>query len=150
MGDFTFDLGWFGLADWWQNRLPDVLPRQFRHTGPPAPGGLDQHPAQPGGPPLVPRACSTSLPLLTQHRRSPIFVAFDVPVARGEDVRALPLALRKAVLKRLAKGARCWIAITDGVPRARAAGCSNSSPRWTSRDRGEAPLRSAERSGGRS
>ena len=36
-------------------------------------------------------------------RRPPIFVAFDVPVARGEDVRALPLARRKAVLGRLAR-----------------------------------------------
>jgi ATP-dependent DNA ligase len=49
-------------------------------------------------------------------RRPPIFVAFDVLVARGEDVRALPLARRKAVLRRLAKGARRWIAIADGVP----------------------------------
>ena len=29
------------------------------------------------------------------RRRSPIFVAFDVLVARGEDVRSLPLAVRK-------------------------------------------------------
>ena len=33
-----------------------------------------------------------------------------------EDVRASPLARRKAVLKRLAKGARRWIALVDGVP----------------------------------
>ena len=45
--------------------------------------------------------------------RLPIFVAFDVLVARGEDVRALPLACR---LKRLAKDARRWIALADGVP----------------------------------
>src|SRR5579864_1897339 len=49
-------------------------------------------------------------------RRPPIFVAFDVLVDRGADVRALPLARRKAVLKRLAKGARRWIALADGVP----------------------------------
>jgi hypothetical protein len=91
-------------------------PADFRHTAPRAPGGLDQHPAQPGGPPLVPRACPTSLPLLTQRRRSPIFVAFDVLVARGEDVRACPLARRKAVLKRLARDTQRWIALTDGVP----------------------------------
>src|SRR5579864_7900555 len=49
-------------------------------------------------------------------RRPPIFVAFDVMVDRVEDVRALPLARRKAALRRLAKGARRWIAIADGVP----------------------------------
>src|SRR5579864_8191755 len=49
-------------------------------------------------------------------RRSPIFVAFNVLVASGEDVRTLPLARRKAVLRRLAKGARRWIAIGNGVP----------------------------------
>jgi bifunctional non-homologous end joining protein LigD len=49
-------------------------------------------------------------------RRPPIFVAFDVLVARGEDVRTLPLARRKAVLRRLARGARRSIAIADGVP----------------------------------
>ena len=49
------------------------------------------------------------------RRRPPIFVAFDVLVARGEDVRALPLARRKAVLKRLAKDARRWIALADGA-----------------------------------
>ena len=49
-------------------------------------------------------------------QRPPIFVAFDVLVDGGEDVRALPLARRKAVLKRRAKGARRWIALADGVP----------------------------------
>src|SRR5579864_6583595 len=49
-------------------------------------------------------------------RRPPIFVAFDVLVARGEDDRALPLARRQAVLRRLAKGGRRWIASADGVP----------------------------------
>ena len=49
-------------------------------------------------------------------RWPPIFVAFDVLVDRGEDVRTLPLARRKAVLRRLARGARRWIAIADGVP----------------------------------
>jgi ATP-dependent DNA ligase len=49
-------------------------------------------------------------------RRPPVFVAFDVLVAHGEDVRTLPLARRKAVLKRLAKGAQRWIALADGVP----------------------------------
>ena len=49
-------------------------------------------------------------------RRPSIFVAFDVLVDRGEDVRVLPLARRKAVLRRLARGARRWIALADGVP----------------------------------
>jgi hypothetical protein len=49
-------------------------------------------------------------------RRPPIFVAFDVLVARGEDVRTLPLARRQVVLRRLARGARRSIAIADGVP----------------------------------
>ena len=49
-------------------------------------------------------------------RRPPIFVAFDVLVDRGEDVLTLRLARRKAVLRRPARGARRWIAITDGVP----------------------------------
>jgi hypothetical protein len=47
--------------------------------------------------------------------RHPTYVAFDVLVAEGEDLRALPLVDRKAVLKHLAKGARHWIAVTDGV-----------------------------------
>jgi bifunctional non-homologous end joining protein LigD len=49
-------------------------------------------------------------------RRPPLFVAFDVLAHRGEDLRPLPLSRRKAVLKRLAKGARRWIALADGVP----------------------------------
>jgi bifunctional non-homologous end joining protein LigD len=49
-------------------------------------------------------------------RRPPIFVAFDVLVDRGEDVRTLPLGRRKAVLRRLAKRAQRWIALADGVP----------------------------------
>ena len=49
------------------------------------------------------------------RRRPPILVAFDVLVARGEDVRTLPLARRKAVLKCLACSTRRWIALTDGV-----------------------------------
>jgi bifunctional non-homologous end joining protein LigD len=36
-------------------------------------------------------------------RRPPIFVAFDVLVDHGEEVRALPLARRKAVLRRLGR-----------------------------------------------
>jgi ATP-dependent DNA ligase len=35
-------------------------------------------------------------------RRLPIFVAFDAPTHRGEDLRPLPLSRRKTVLKRLA------------------------------------------------
>src|SRR5579864_8775844 len=48
-------------------------------------------------------------------RRPPVFVAFDVLIARGKDVRTLALSRRKAVLKRLARGARGWIALADGV-----------------------------------
>jgi ATP-dependent DNA ligase len=33
----------------------------------------------------------------------------------GEDLRPLPLAAPKAILKRLGKRARHWIALTDGV-----------------------------------
>ena len=43
-------------------------------------------------------------------------MAFDVLVARGEDVRTLPLARCKAVLKCLACSTQRWIALTDGVP----------------------------------
>src|ERR1700751_4778341 len=43
-------------------------------------------------------------------------MAFDVLVDRGDDVRTLPLAHRKAGLKRLARGAQRWIALADGVP----------------------------------
>lgn len=50
------------------------------------------------------------------RRRPPVYAAFDVLVAQGEDVRGFPLDRRKAVLDRLAKGARRWTAITDGVP----------------------------------
>ena len=50
------------------------------------------------------------------RRRPPIFVAFGVLVARGEEVRALPLARRKAVLKHLARDTQRWIALTEGVP----------------------------------
>jgi bifunctional non-homologous end joining protein LigD len=50
------------------------------------------------------------------RRRAPTFVAFDVLVAGGEDVRTLPLVRRKAALKRLAHGAKRWIALADGVP----------------------------------
>ena len=49
-------------------------------------------------------------------RRPPIFVAFDVLVAAGEDLRTLPLARGKAVLKRLVRGAKRWIALADRVP----------------------------------
>src|SRR5579864_2832700 len=70
------------------------------------------------------------------RRRPPIFVAFDVLVARGQDVRALPLARRKAVLKRLAKGHPAMDRPRMACP-AKCVDCSNWSPPWTSRHRGE-------------
>jgi bifunctional non-homologous end joining protein LigD len=52
---------------------------------------------------------------LMLRRGAPAYVAFDVLMADGEDLRPLPLVARKAVLKHLAKGARHWIAVTDGA-----------------------------------
>jgi ATP-dependent DNA ligase len=52
-------------------------------------------------------------------RRPPVYVAFDVLEAEGEDLRSRPLRERKRVLARLARRARGWIAITQGVPQGR-------------------------------
>jgi bifunctional non-homologous end joining protein LigD len=48
-------------------------------------------------------------------RRPPVYVAFDVLAANGQDLRPQPLREGKAVLNRLARNVRGWIAITDGV-----------------------------------
>jgi bifunctional non-homologous end joining protein LigD len=48
-------------------------------------------------------------------RRRPTYVAFDLLVADGIDLRPLPLSQRKAALARVGKGAECWIALTNGV-----------------------------------
>jgi bifunctional non-homologous end joining protein LigD len=48
-------------------------------------------------------------------RRPPVYVAFDVLAANGQDLCPLPLNERKAVLDRLARNACGWIAITDAV-----------------------------------
>ena len=48
------------------------------------------------------------------RRRPPVYVAFDVLFADGEDLRPLPLATRKAVLKRLLRGRDDLIAL-DGI-----------------------------------
>jgi bifunctional non-homologous end joining protein LigD len=48
-------------------------------------------------------------------RRPPVYLAFDVLTADGDDLRLLPLRDRKAVLTRLAEDARGWLALTDGV-----------------------------------
>jgi bifunctional non-homologous end joining protein LigD len=48
-------------------------------------------------------------------RGAPAYVAFDVLAAEGEDLRSLLLARRKGILKRLVKGARNWIAVTNGM-----------------------------------
>ena len=49
------------------------------------------------------------------HRGQPVYVAFDVLYAGADDLRSMPLARRKAVLKRLLRGRRDLIVI-DGVP----------------------------------
>ena len=49
-------------------------------------------------------------------RRRPIFVAFDVLLARGEDVRVAARAPQgRSEAPAVAIGARRWIALTDGV-----------------------------------
>jgi bifunctional non-homologous end joining protein LigD len=42
-------------------------------------------------------------------RRPPVYLAFDVLTADGDDLRLLPLRDRKAVLAKLADGARGWL-----------------------------------------
>jgi ATP-dependent DNA ligase len=49
-------------------------------------------------------------------RRPPVYVAFDILVADGQDLRSRPLSSRKAAFAKLARRARGWIAIVDGVP----------------------------------
>jgi bifunctional non-homologous end joining protein LigD len=46
-------------------------------------------------------------------RRIPVYVAFDVLVVDGHDLRFQPLSSRKAALAKLARRARGWIAIVD-------------------------------------
>jgi bifunctional non-homologous end joining protein LigD len=48
------------------------------------------------------------------RRRPPVYVAFDVLFANGEDLRPLPLATRKAVLKQLLRG-REDLGVVDGI-----------------------------------
>jgi bifunctional non-homologous end joining protein LigD len=48
-------------------------------------------------------------------RRRPTYVAFDLLLADGVDLRPLPLRERKAKLARVGKGAEGWIALTNGV-----------------------------------
>ena len=52
--------------------------------------------------------------LLFGHRR-PTFVAFDLLIEDGVDLRPLSLRERKARLARIAKRAEGWIALTNGV-----------------------------------
>jgi ATP-dependent DNA ligase len=42
-------------------------------------------------------------------------VAFDLLIADGIDLRPLPLRHRKAMLARVGKGAKSWIALTNGI-----------------------------------
>jgi hypothetical protein len=47
--------------------------------------------------------------------RCPGYVAFDLLIADGIDLRPLPLQQRKARLARLGERAEGWIALTNGV-----------------------------------
>ena len=48
-------------------------------------------------------------------RRRPMYVAFDLLIADGVDLRPLPLRDRKARLAQIAKRAEGWMALTNGV-----------------------------------
>jgi bifunctional non-homologous end joining protein LigD len=48
-------------------------------------------------------------------RRRPTYVAFDLLMAEGIDLRPLPLKRRKAMLARIGEGAERWIALTNGI-----------------------------------
>jgi ATP-dependent DNA ligase len=48
-------------------------------------------------------------------RRRPTYVAFDLLIAEGIDLRPLPLEQRKARLARIAESSEGWIALTNGV-----------------------------------
>jgi bifunctional non-homologous end joining protein LigD len=48
-------------------------------------------------------------------RGRPTYVAFDLLIAGGVDLRPLPLRQRKAALARIGKGAEAWIALTNGL-----------------------------------
>ena len=50
------------------------------------------------------------------RRQTPVYVAFDLLMADGEDLRPLSLSARKAALAKIARDARAWIAVVDGVP----------------------------------
>src|SRR5689334_3869910 len=49
------------------------------------------------------------------HRSVPVYVAFDVLYAHGEDLRSRPLKARKTILKRLLRG-RHDMVVLDGIP----------------------------------
>ena len=49
------------------------------------------------------------------RRGQPTYVAFDLLIANGTDLRPWPLAQRKAELARIGEGAKGWIALTNGV-----------------------------------
>jgi ATP-dependent DNA ligase len=48
-------------------------------------------------------------------RRRPTYVAFDLLITEGIDLRPLPLKRRKARLARIGEAAEGWIALTNGV-----------------------------------
>jgi ATP-dependent DNA ligase len=49
------------------------------------------------------------------HALRPHYVAFDLLMTEGIDLRPLPLRHRKARLARVGKGAEGWIALTNGI-----------------------------------
>ena len=48
-------------------------------------------------------------------RGRPMYVAFDLLMADGVDLRPLPLQQREAQLARIGEGAEGWLALTNGV-----------------------------------
>jgi ATP-dependent DNA ligase len=48
-------------------------------------------------------------------RGRPTYIAFDLPMADGVDLRPLPRKQRKTALARIGKRAEAWIALTNGL-----------------------------------
>jgi hypothetical protein len=51
-------------------------------------------------------------------RRRPTYVAFDLLITEGIDLRPLPLKHRKAALARIGEHAESWIALTNEIVKA--------------------------------
>ena len=58
---------------------------------------------------------TTTLNDLLFGRRRRTYVAFDLLIPDGIDLRSLPLRDHKAMLARIGAGAESWIALTNGV-----------------------------------